>query len=467
MRKNTRPLCETHKELCNWWHPKNVLSPQDVHRSSKVKVWWKCPAGNDHEWNSFVFSQVKYPGCPCCSGQLVVKSTCLATRRPDIASQWHCQLNNFFPSDVTVSSAKIAWWQCENDPLHVWQARVFSRTKNKSGCPFCKNKRSDRNNNLLATHPNIAKDWHPTLNNELKPENVVAGSGKSVWWKCAINPCHEWKTMIVHRTQDGTACPYCAGQLADENNCLSTLYPELIKEWHPTKNIITPNEVTPNSHKLAWWKCDKAEDHEFQAHIFHRTKHNSGCPCCCGRKIVKSNCLSTTHPQIAKEWHPHKNRNKTPNDVTYACNTAYWFRCLVDPKHEWLARIDSRTSGKNCLYCNASKGEKLIKEILEEGNIDYKSQYRFPNCKDKRTLPFDFVVFSSGEAIGAIEFQGRQHYKKIDYFGGTCGHESTKNHDKIKKSYCETNGIAFLAVPFWELNVTKKLLENFLQKFSL
>ena len=54
--------------------------------------------------------------------------------------------------------------------------------------------------------PNIAKEWHPTKNNNLKPEDFVKGSNKKVWWKCIKG--HEWEKIIVKRTQ-GSNCPHC------------------------------------------------------------------------------------------------------------------------------------------------------------------------------------------------------------------------------------------------------------------
>ena len=61
-------------------------------------------------------------------------------------------------------------------------------------------------NNLKFLFPNIAKEWHPTKNSNLKPDKVTKSSGKKVWWEC-ING-HEWKTSISHRT-NGQNCPHC------------------------------------------------------------------------------------------------------------------------------------------------------------------------------------------------------------------------------------------------------------------
>ena len=44
----------------------------------------------------------------------------------------------------------------------------------------------------------------------------------------------------------------------------------------------------------------------------------------------------------------------------------------------------------------------------------------------------------------AIECQGEQHFKPMEYFGGEEEYEKRALLDKIKKSYCEENGIKLL-----------------------
>ena len=63
---------------------------------------------------------------------------------------------------------------------------------------------------------------------------------------------------------------------------LGKLYPDLVKEWHPTKNgKLTPYDVTPGSGKKVWWKFD--QDHEWKVIISSRTRGN-GCPYCAREK---------------------------------------------------------------------------------------------------------------------------------------------------------------------------------------
>ena len=99
---------------------------------------------------------------------------------------------------------------------------------------------------------------------------------------------------------------------------LAEVNPELAKQWHPTKNgDLTPFDFTNKSGVKVWWKCDKGLDHEWFTRIAKRS--NGGqCPICSGRQLALSNCLATVNSKVAKEWHPTKNGDLTPYDVTSA-----------------------------------------------------------------------------------------------------------------------------------------------------
>ena len=99
----------------------------------------------------------------------------------------------------------MAWWVCPEG--HEWEAQIKSRTQQKTGCPFCSNKRVLKGHNDLASrHPEIAAEWDWDRNGGLAPDEVVFGSGKKVWWRCGKG--HSWQ-MAVHRRIEGRGCPEC------------------------------------------------------------------------------------------------------------------------------------------------------------------------------------------------------------------------------------------------------------------
>lgn len=264
--------------------------------------------------------------------------------------EWHYTKNFYLePEKLTHGSTKKVWWLCEKG--HEWQAKINDRSSGNN-CPYCSGKRVCVDNCLSTLCPHIAKQWHPTKNRELTALGVVKRSTKKVWWFCEKG--HEWQERIYNRTRvNGGGCPYCSGKRVCIDNCLFTLYPHTAEEWHPTKNgKLTPYKVTYGSGKKVWWQCKKG--HEWQATISSRVKGN-GCPCCSGRKACSDNCLQTTHPYIAKQWHPTKNKKLTTCDIVSNSHKKVWWKC--ERGHEWQATISSKTRSKRngCPYCNGKK----------------------------------------------------------------------------------------------------------------
>lgn len=151
---------------------------------------------------------------------------------------------------------------------------------------------------------------------------VANGSKRKVWWRCKQG--HTWQASICTRTGNGTSCPVCAGKMpvAGEND-LQSRYPELAREWHPTRNEITPQQVTPCSNRKIWWKCELG--HSYQAMISARSMSGTGCPYCTGRKVLSGfNDLATLHLKIAKQWHTTLYGTLTPDSVTVGSHRKVW-----------------------------------------------------------------------------------------------------------------------------------------------
>ncbi|PGN53609.1 hypothetical protein CN978_30470 [Priestia megaterium] len=71
-------------------------------------------------------------------------------------------------------------------------------------------------NSLANENPIISSEWHPTRNEDLTPQEVVAGSHKRVWWKCEQG--HEWQSKVASRTTSKhNYCPYCIGRKVYKN----------------------------------------------------------------------------------------------------------------------------------------------------------------------------------------------------------------------------------------------------------
>lgn len=265
---------------------------------------------------------------------------------PDLAAQWHPTLNgDVQPTHVTAGSSKRFWWIDEYG--HVWHSQVNNRV-NGTSCPYCSNNAVLQGfNDLASKRPAIAAEWHPTKNGELVPGTVAEKSNLKVWFQCSDG--HEWQSKINNRTALGQGCPVCAGQKVRAGfNDLATTNPALASEWHPTRNApLTPREVFRSTARRFWWQ--DALGHEWQASANERS-NGSNCPYCSGQRIlVGFNDLATRSPDLAAEWHPTKNGDRTPQMVTMMNGTKAWWRCPSG--HEWESVISNRSQGSGCPAC--------------------------------------------------------------------------------------------------------------------
>ena len=392
--KKGNSLGDLFPHLIKEWHTEKngAITPFDINAGTNKKFWWKCVKAQDHIWEANVASRTKGNGCAVCAGRIVVTSNCLAIKNPQLAKEWHPTKNkNLTPFDVSLASAKRVWWKCPKGNDHEWQAKISNRSSLNQGCSVCSNRTVVISNCLATTHPQLAKEWDHKKNS-LTPFEVVAGNHNKVYWKCLNNKRHPSYFASIEKRVANRNCPKC-GELnrrknkakAKNGNSLGDLYPHLVKEWHTKKNgVKTPFDVNAKSNKKVWWKCENGKDHIWQATIASRTtkkigydKYN-GCSICRGFKVVKSNCLATTHSHLIKEWHPTKNGDLTPFDVFSGSHKKIWWKCLKNPKHpDWKVNIRNRAfKNSRCNFCWPTPQSKEELTIL----FELKSIFNSINC---------------------------------------------------------------------------------------
>ncbi len=311
-----RALAYTHPQLAAQWHLSlnPSLTPYDVSSGSVRDVWWRCEADRSHVWRARIQNRARLGSpCPICSGHAVTSTNSLRATYPELAAEWHATLNGSLTADmVKPGSGKRIWWQCRTRLSHVWRAAAFNRTKSGTGCPFCarQNRRAKgmsaqlapnsqagrlssaadadgtrQGGNLRVAFPEIASEWHPRRNGNLRPDRVTPGSGKKVWWRCRIDQSHQWCATVGTRTKSKSGCPFCSGRIVRRGASLAELRPDLSREWHPTKNAgLRPWDVSLGSSRKVWWRCARKQAHVWQARIFDRAKRGAGCPTCNSRR---------------------------------------------------------------------------------------------------------------------------------------------------------------------------------------
>ena len=349
------------------WHPtKNgYVTPEKISFASGRKVWWLGKCG--HEWQMSVSNRNHGMGCPICANKKVLAGfNDLPTTHPELAAEWdHAKNTTIQPTQITYGSTKKVWWLCSEG--HSYQATPSNRSWGK-GCPVCGKVKSARNKHLNhirnndcidVTHPLLSKEWDLQRNGETTPGMVTLGSDYKAWWICEKG--HSYQSAVSNRVK-GNGCPICSGhKIIPDINDLATINPQLVVEWDWDKNTDDPHTISPNSRKKAWWKCAECGN-EWQAEI-HSRNRGVGCPICAKKRtteaqrkraVRENGSLAEKNPQLATQWHPTKNVELTPADVSLGSDYKAWWIC-PECGYEWESRVGSRNKGHGCPKCSRKK----------------------------------------------------------------------------------------------------------------
>lgn len=189
----------------------------------------------------------------------------------------------------------------------------------------------------------------------------------------------------------------------------------------------------------------------------------NGCPKC---RSAKMSALQTKSAEwfIAAANKIHSNKYDY-SEIDYV-NTRTEVG-IICPKHGKFFQLPkSHLKGSGCSKCRSSLGEIFIRKYFTEHAIPYISEYRIDGCVRKNRLPFDFGVFYDAERTNLrmlVEFDGEQHFRPCDRFGGEKAFKNMQIRDKIKNDYCLTNNIKLVRIPYYEIRNIYSILDKELQ----
>lgn len=130
--------------------------------------------------------------------------------------------------------------------------------------------------NFAVCHPELAKEWHPTKNGDLRPEHLLPGVNKKFWWRCESN--HTWQQRLDNRSRRLNTCPLCTGKTVSDDNRVTSLFPELLEDFDSRKNDgLSLKDFSYGSRRRVNWTCKQCA-HEWQTHLSQRTLKKTGCP---------------------------------------------------------------------------------------------------------------------------------------------------------------------------------------------
>lgn len=259
---------------------------------------------------------------------------------------------------------------------------------------------------------------------------------------------HEYK-VTPHNflaAKGGKRCPKCAGNTKKNTDIFKQ---ELFKLVGDKYEIVGEYKNARTHITMRHNEC--GHEYKVTPHVFKGK--DSRCPKCFkNEKKTQEQFVKEVYAMVGNEYSvlgEYQNSQRKIKMKHNDCNHEY----DVTPSH-------FLNSKRRCPKCNESKGEKLIGEWLIKNNLKYETQYIFDDCKYKNTLRFDFAVFRRNELILLIEYQGEQHYRAVEWFGGETAFKIAKKRDEAKVEYCTQNKIPLLCIPFWEFNNIKEILED-------
>lgn len=368
---------------------------------------------------------------------------------------------------VTGSTTRKYWWECEDG--HKYKAFPSPEIEARGRrCPVCAGRETLSGfNDLATTHPELAREWHPTKNGTVSPSSIRYSVRDKYWW---LGDCgHEWEAAVLNRAH-GNGCYQCRGRKKAENQGFLKDSPDLFRQLFPEDNQgIDLTRIKKFSVKRLTWAGDCG--HKWDATPSSRsTGHN--CPYCAGHKVLQGfndaatkypelvgsfleeengitldqvsygsakkyrwieqcgherecsvsdkkrfgctycsrrriltgfNDLEEIFPEIAKEWHPEKNNEILPSEIIAGTKITYWWKCSKDSSHEWVASAESRTRSDS--GCPHCWATTFVSKGEQEV-FDFVESLGFNPTRNRDVLSGKELDVYVAEKQFAIEFNG-------------------------------------------------------------
>lgn len=298
-------------------------------------------------WKGHFKQQRQSTRAIACAGALRLRHL-----RPDLIAQIHPHLNQGLePDKLFAKTCRSIVWRCTQCPCgheHVWTTDVYQRRANNTGCPVCAGHKPCVCNSLQAKLPEMARQWHPTHNQNLLPEHILPNSSRKV---------QQFATALLHLCcSDSLDMSDMAGKkqavfpacdlVVSSNDDLVTLSvsPTATYQYQCCKQPQSfgwPAQPLRSAtagwlYMQVWWECEAHGP--WQASPNSRRGGRCGCPKCGLESAVRTKLqrrdskrklgtLAAGMPELAAQWHPHLNAALTPHDVTLGSERKVWWIC--------------------------------------------------------------------------------------------------------------------------------------------
>ena len=264
----------------------------------------------------------------------------------------------------------------------------------------------------------------------------LSGKRRTVWnVRCECG--NEFTALTDSITRNpNLVCPECTNKDRSKNNRI-----HVIGNQYGRLTIL---EVIANTRPVkVKCQCDCGHEHICaQADVI--SGHTQSCGCL---QAEQASAINT------KDWTGYV----ADSGIEFLCqdyqnNKGQWvWKCKCGVCGNIFSELPARINNGHVTSCGCriqSVGEECVGNILQEMQVTFVPQYTFDDCKNVRVLRFDFAILNNNGLIGLIEYDGKQHFEPIEYFGGEVGFKNTQKRDEIKNRYCKQHNIPLLRLPY-------------------
>lgn len=247
---------------------------------------------------------------------------------------------------------------------------------------------------------------------------------------------HAFSSTVKALISDARNCPKCKGfRISDSKTVAFQEFLERAKAVHSDK--YSYNEATYKGLMQPMEIVCQQHGSFTQAPVHHLS--NKGCVIC---NRTGSYLTTEVLQQQLKELYgddatiSFDNVVHDPDSryITITCETHGDVRALKA----------SVRRGRGCPKCYPkSRGEAILAYMLSKYKVSFIEQYKFEGCVHKAPLPFDFFL---PDLNVCIEYQGPQHYRPVDAFGGVETFEKVQVRDKVKRDFCRAEGLKLIEI---------------------
>lgn len=306
--------------------------------------------------------------------------------------------------------------------------------------------------NNIYTRDNIIKYlFINNINIELISKKV-SNAIEDLIWNC---PIHGNFNKSWNEIKNGSYCPAC-GKLKATTSRRNSI--EYVKSKYEEKDLILMTDIYLNNEEQLPFICNKHKDKSIQFVSFGSLITGGGCKYCSKESYLEK--VTKSHEQFCREV-KDKHGDKYIVIGKYTGCKDYIEIFCSNCKESFFIAPHHLLEGHGCSNCNKSIGESVIEQLLLKSDAIFIKQHKFDNCRGiKRKLPFDFAIFYNNKLKYLIEYNGIQHYKPVEMFGGQKQLEKQQYYDNIKVDYCKNNNINLIVIPYWKFKNIESILTN-------